>query len=282
MLRSRNYLCLLLFAPVSLIGPTVGCTGKIDSPLLNRPLVIDGDDADWGEARLFLKEIQGSLGLFNDTDYLYLSLGVTEPNLQRQIIARGFTVWLDSEGGKNKTFGIRFPLGIRGREFNLETRGAWGAWRDRGADADQLQTMFERSVERSEVELIGPNPHQKRRLSLESGGPVQLAVTFTDLRLVYEAKVPFSEINALSGAKPDFAKHLGLGLETGKFDFGAMRGQMPGRRGGRGTDGGLGGGMSGGGPFAGGDRRKGSKAGMAPGSRLEALELWTKVRLAAP
>ena len=62
MLRSRNYLCLLLFAPVSLIGPTVGCTGKIDSPLLNRPLVIDGDDADWGEARLFLKEIQGSQG----------------------------------------------------------------------------------------------------------------------------------------------------------------------------------------------------------------------------
>ena len=133
--------------------------------------------------------------------------------------------------------------------------------------------MFERSVERSEVELIGPNPHQKRRISLESGGPVQLAVTFTDLRLVYEAKVPFSEINALSGAKPDFAKNLGLGLETGKFDFGAMRGRMPGRRGGRGISGGLGGGMSGGGPFAGGDRRKGGKAGMAPGSWLSPVRV---------
>jgi hypothetical protein len=92
--------------------------------------VIDGQDGDWGAARLYIKEIQGSLGLINDQDYLYLSMGLTNPTLQRQIMGQGFTLWLDAKEKKNKTFGVHFPLGMQEMMENMD--GGFGGGRGGG------------------------------------------------------------------------------------------------------------------------------------------------------
>ena len=282
MLQCPNYFLTRSIALLWVICSTVGCKGGIASEPLVRLLEIDGDETDWGETRLYLEEIQGSLGIVNDSKHLYLVLGLTDPDLQRLIFARGFTIWLDPKGKKNRTFGIRFPLGLPEEGIRPVERNPMTPPRDRFIGGKQLETMFDRSTGRREFELIGPNPHQKRRLSLESGDPVQLAVAFTNYRLVYEAKIPLSEVYGRNGDQSKPSQTLGLGFETGKFDFAARREQMQGRRGGRGMGGGFGGGGSGRGPFAGGGRRNGNREGIAQGSRLGPLELWTRVKLAAP
>ncbi|NKB71188.1 MAG: hypothetical protein GKR89_29300 [Candidatus Latescibacteria bacterium] len=269
------------------------CGTKIDSQRLDRPIAIDGDDADWAEARLHLKETQGSLGLFNDDDYLYLTVGVTDPTIQRQMIAAGFVLWLDPKGNKNKTYGISFPLGMEalrggGQMDGIGMGGGAGGVPERsgGDTTNRLQALFERALEQGELELIGPTSYQRRRVSLEARSPIQFAATFSGRRLVYEAKIPFSEIYALAGGRPNFDKNLGLGLETKEIDFSAMGQQMRGRRGGGGGGGkgGRGGGGFGGG--MGGGRRGGGSMGGMGGMMQEAmpepLKLWAKVKLATP
>lgn len=109
-----------------------GCGKKLDSRPLDRQIKIDGSDAEWQDARIYLDKIQASLGLLNDRDYLYLSMGLTDPDRQRQVLATGFTVWFDAEGKEGKTFGVRFPLGIRERLESMRS-GAGGMRGMRGS-----------------------------------------------------------------------------------------------------------------------------------------------------
>ena len=56
------------------------------------------------------------IGLQNDSNNLYLLLKAEDRDTQMMIMRGGLTVWLDSKGGKNKKFGIRYPVGMRRRQ----------------------------------------------------------------------------------------------------------------------------------------------------------------------
>ena len=69
----------------------------------------------------FVEKENVSVGFFNDQDYLYVSLISSARYPQRQFMARGFTIWFDPDGGKNKELGIKFPLGMM--EVGMMMRG---------------------------------------------------------------------------------------------------------------------------------------------------------------
>ena len=121
---------------------------------------------------------------------------------------------------------------------------------------------------------------QHRRLGLDEAGPVRLQVSYDKGRLVYESRIPLLEIYSRAGLKPDYQKHLGLGLETPQIDPAALVGRRGGKGGGMG--GGLGGGRRGGmgGGFGGG--RRGGMGGDFGNRQAAPLDLWVKVKLAAP
>ena len=84
-----------------------GCssTAPLQSSFRSDEVAIDGSEADWyGHLRRIEKE-DVSLGVSHDEEFLYVSLLTNEPEVVRQIMARGLVLWLDPEGGKEQEIG---------------------------------------------------------------------------------------------------------------------------------------------------------------------------------
>jgi len=233
---------------------------KLDSRWSPEQINIDGDESDWQGALTYLDGKNVSLGIKNDGEFLYICLVSTDRMLQRQMMMRGLTAWFDPDGGKKKTFGIRFPIGM------IDT-GMMFSGRGRGGDPEGMQEGFSRSL--AELELIWPEEERRTRLPIANAQGITAVIGDRMDKLVYEIKVPLKKSENLPyaiGIRD--GKRLGMGLETEQIDRKAMRERMGrggsggGRRGGRG---GFGGGRSGG-------------AGQRP-QMPERFKLWFSFRL---
>ena len=260
----------LLFA----IGLFAGCGGdKLESRWLDRVITIDGRDTDWQDARVYIEDASMGMGLLNDGEHLYLTLSLSNRQVIAQAMRQGFTVWFDPTGGRNKIFGIRFPLGLTEmnrpeggeRTQRMDSRSMDGRG---GPSPEQIQAMFDRLVEGAEMEIFGPKKDERRRMLFAESREIRLKVSYAYGRLVYELKVLLAPTPLGIGTAP--GKTIGLGFEAPELDMAAMRQQMGDRRGGgiRGDGGMRGGGMRGG----------GMRGGMM--RPPEPFRLWTRIKLA--
>ena len=132
-----------------------GCTKlELTSQWRDGLVAIDGENREWTGATTYLEDNNAAIGLLNDEEYLYVSLLTMDRMLQNQIMRAGFTLWFDPNGGKDKTFGIRFPLGMNSGEMDFLDRGGFGR-----PNFDSLQQVFaESQAELDEVidRVIGP------------------------------------------------------------------------------------------------------------------------------
>jgi len=178
------------------------------------------------------------------------------------MMMRGFTAWFDPDGGKEKTFGIRFPIGM------IDT-GMMFSGRGRDGDPESMREDFSRSL--VELELIWPKEERRTRLPAANAQGIAAAIGDPMDKLVYEIKVPLQKGEDLSYAIGiSDGKHLGMGLETEEIDREAMRERM-----GRGGSGG--GGRGGRGGFGGGGRGRGG-AGQRP-QMPKPFKLWFSFQL---
>jgi hypothetical protein len=228
-----------------------------------RQIVIDGKSDDWSGALSFIEKEQLSLGFFNDQDNLYVCL-VAEGNFTRaQILRGGLTVWFDPEGGKEKKFGIRYPLGGSAREMQMPP------------EMRNPEETNERSPREAmnELEIIRSKKAEPERMELAKAKDNGLEVMATPSSglVVYELKIPLlaKEGQPLGvGAKPGAT--IGIGFETSKPDLSRMQ---------RGRAGGMPGGGMGRPGMGGGFGRRG---GYGMGSNMpEPLKIWTTVQLAS-
>lgn len=207
----------------------------------DRDIVVDGRSMDWLDTLTYVEEFNVSVGITNDTDYLYICAVVENPLVRMQVMRQGLTVWFDPKGGRKKTLGLRFPLGSQGRrerpaEFGEEP------------EIERLQRMFPMSF--NELEILGPNKKQKQRMRKAEAKGIDVAMSFSSGKLVYELKIPLINrsdrpyaINVRPGSS------FGIGIETSprrdmgqspRRKTGGMRRPAGGRNPGMGGRGGMG------------------------------------------
>jgi len=235
----------------------------LESHWKDRQINLDGREGDWLGIRYYLEDLNVSIGLINDAGTLYVSLMTENPMTRMQIMRQGLTVWLDPRGGKDKTLGIRFPLGTQGRLPE-------GGRMDAGEMTDEVareKTMEALQASMTELEILGPGAKVLARMKTEEAVGITVHLSNAGGVLVYELKVPL----ALGEDAP-----YALGVKAGDvigIGFLASKLRM------RGPGGMRGGGMRGGG-------RMPAQVGGMPSAgmgfrRPQALKLWMKVRLAS-
>ncbi len=235
---------------------------------------VDGSGKGWSGALWDLSDDKVSVGAKNDRDYLYLSLMTADRARIFQVLSGGLTWWINSDGGKEKSFGFRFPLAGASRGFMAALRG------NPDDEGNQLPTLDDA---RKEFEVLRGGSHQT--VSVAEGQGVLTRLSYDEGRLVCELRIPLVQSAGhpyAVGNAP--AGNLALGLETGRVEAGGggqrprgEGGESPGEGGGmRGGRGGRGGGMRGGGMRGGGGGARGNAASSGP------LDAWLKVALAAP
>lgn len=235
---------------------------RIESSWKQRDIVIDGIGGDWLGAKYYFEDYALSVGLINDEKYLYVSIITENPMVRAQIMRQGLTVWLDPKGGKNKTFGIQYPLGRQENEQEAERMDPQDVMDE--AAREKMMEKFRAAL--SELEVLGPGEKVMEKLPVEKARGIDVEVRDAAGTFVYELKVPL----AASDDNPyavgvEAGDEVGVGILSPKLEMRRPRGEP-----GMGRPG-MGGGM----PPAGAGMR-----GMGRFSPRQ-LKIWAKVRLAS-
>ena len=251
-----------------------GC-GMIDlkSHWRNRPVIIDGKNSEWGNSLVLLNDKETSIGILNDSDFIYIGLVTTNRNLRSQVVRRGMTFWFDVEGGKDEKFGVHYPLGFDAAPPSTEE----------GVDGENQPSMAQKDLTSDDLEIEGPGKDDHHPMTFAEAGGIEAKYKVANGVLVYELKVPISEKSTSPftvGAKSGTV--IGVGAETSNTKNPPKSSEgISGGGGGRGEGmGGEGGGGYGGG---GGRRHRGSgEGGGKPpsGGQGEPFTMWAKVQLA--
>jgi hypothetical protein len=247
----------LLPAAIILLVSVAGCNGtELNSQWRDREIKIDGLDTEWENTRVYLKDAGASVAVLNDREFVYISFVTAKQQTIRQVMAEGLTLWLDAEGGKDKTFGIRFPLGMAGSRMPRPSPNE--GERDSEEMSETRAELFKRA--NLELEILGPGEDQQQRCRVATLEGIEAKASLSNNTLVYELKVPIAQSDTHPFAiRAEQGQSIGVGIETPEIDRDKMREGMGGGK--------RGGGMRGGGPGF---------------ERPQPLKVWAKVQLAAP
>lgn len=280
-MRIRVISPLFSILPIAAAALISGCgtTMHMASRWHASDIAIDSVSRQWPMTPLEDKET--SVGVLNDSLFVYVGLFTANRNLQRQIMRGGLTVWLDKEGGKGKVFGIRYPVGRD--EF-----GPPEGWppSDSGRAGMRPETP---TGPVGELILYGPRESDQHRMTVAEAQGVEVQTKTVAGHFAYQLKIPLAEDQQhpfAIGGKPGMI--IGVGFQTEKPRRPSRPREGFDGRGGEGGDGegGGGGGMGGFGGFGGRGGMRGGRGGprggmdrSTPWSQPEPLDVWAKVQL---
>lgn len=259
---------------------------KTDSLWLEAAVTVDGDTGDWLGKLSYIEENGISIGVQNDRQNLYICLTTEDPGIRAQVLRAGLTVWFDPDSGKDKSLGIRFPMGTpkparEGGEESKDDRKPVSRLREEGeVSAPREGGRFSPPAPpMRDVLLLGPGEEQERQVAVKDLRGIEVAVDATGTVFVYELKALLQAGDeAMFGIGTSAGATIGFGLEIPESKMDSSRSGMRVGMDGMGRAGRGGGGMRPGGGRVGGNMRPG---GMAP-SRGKAVKMWVTTRLAAP
>jgi hypothetical protein len=281
-----------------------GCgTVNVASKWADNKITVDGVDDEWQSGAYYLKDHNLLLGIKNDDENFYFAMITSDETNIHQILTGGLTLWFDNDGGSDKKFGVRFPLGLKlpgmrpgtnasasglgGEEEGDEFPGtikndsngkgkAPGQGVMPAPDFSQMEASF------SDLEIL--NEKDTSRMSADAARGIAVKMKVINDKLVYEFKIPLKSKDNSYAIDVNKNNEFTLGIETSvsnKKTNDSPGGDMP--------DGGdmPGGGPGGMPPGGGGPGGPGGPGGMPPRGRgfgghfpREALSYWLNVILA--
>jgi hypothetical protein len=269
-----------LILGMALALPSSGCGGgnSLQSGWVDHDVTVDGDLQEWQGHLTLFEDAEVDLGVLNDEEYLYVSIVTASRDVQRQIQMRGLIVWLDPTGDKEKTFGIRYPLGLQTADLgNLDMQGMRERGEPSAEERQRAQELFEETLD--ELEILHSEDHRRRLHTAEATG-IEVRVRPSAASLTYELRIPLEpQEGSEYFVRAEPGQKVSIGIATPEVDREAMMAQFGGR-GGPGREGGR---PGGGGGRMGGGRGRGGGRGMGggPPSPPESIDAWATVQLAS-
>ena len=241
----------------------------------DKDIKIDGRSDDWIGSLTYVDKQNISLGVMNDTDYLYVCLAAEDQAMIRRILRQGMILWFNPEGGKNKTLGIKYPVGrqvMPPEEREMKRPGSEASPQKKRPAAISISNELE-ILQDSKVPIT---------TSIDNLKGIQISLKRSTGLIVYELKIPLK-------ANPDLpfaigtqqGSEIGIGIEVPKMYMTLNRaaGGMSGRGSGTARPGGNMGGR-------GGSMRGGSMGGSSVGmtgqraNMQKGVKIWATVQLA--
>lgn len=249
----------------------VGCgTLELNSDWRDCEITVDGRNDDWLGNMMYFEKENVSLGLLNDENFIYICLIAEDQMIRNQVMGQGFTLWFDPDGGKKKTFGIKFPIGMQPGERQDRRMQPGSVPMKERRDQENLEGLRQaRMKQMAELEILGPGKEKSVRMPVEKAKGIYINVKFSSGMLVYEIKVPLEHSEECPYAVGTKAGNLvGIGLETSKVKRPSKRRGMSGGMGGRGGTGGRGG-------------MEGMRGGNIRPQMPKPLKIWAVIQLAS-
>ncbi len=253
------------------------CTNlQFQSEWKDKNIRIDGRSDDWVGSLTFVDKQNISLGATNDTDFLYICLAAEDQAVISRILRQGMILWFDPEGGKEKTFGIKYPVGRQ------RMQPGEGEMMRPENEADLQKMRRAMMAISNELEIL-QDSRVPIRTSIDKLKGIKISLKRSTGLIVYELKVPLQKNPDLPFAiGAEEGSEIGIGIEVPTMAMNMKR--APGGMGGRGGGMGGRGGSMGGGSMSGRGGSMGGRSSGMTGQRANmqrGLKIWATVQLAS-
>jgi hypothetical protein len=160
--------------------------------------------------------------IFSDDKNIIVEMKTSDIAAQLKIIGRGFTLWLDQNGKKNRKMGIVFPQEQTGNRKPSQQRGRPGGQNSSMSNKweQQLEQLKEQyRLSPKNMTLIGFRDDSSKtdiHTELEESG-IHVSILFdTDDVLNYQAIIPIEKVFTDQKSNDSI---LSIGFESGYFDI---------------------------------------------------------------
>lgn len=201
----------LFFATI--LALLTGCSDqRIQSNWARRSPTIDGSLEEWSSASLVVfEDLQVSVGVGNDTSFLYLAGRIANASLQQMVEQSGVVILLDPDGGHRKDLGIHFPASKAARA-NLNRAEFWDSLTEEQKDKARKQLdEMRRGV--LVIDKRSVDSHVYKPGNVEGFAGV---IAEAQGLVSFEARIPLhieKYFPRFSGVDP--GKKVGIGVELG-------------------------------------------------------------------
>jgi|GEM_PF-4738518 len=204
----RDQYRILLVSTAFLVSVILACSGaKILSTYSTGEIMVDGNFQEWENRLTYLENKEINLGVSNDSTAVYFCITIADQGLRHRVFTQGVTLWIDPDGGRSEVFGIRYPIGLPPalkQQMEPDLRNEpMRAIPDYRKWIDQLPRDLMLLVNGEEQATI-PISGNARDL--------ELALGFTHGNLIYEGKIPFSELGDIPVSELASGTQVGFGL----------------------------------------------------------------------
>jgi len=159
---------------------------KVDVHKVNTEIIIDGQLEEWASEWIQIQEEAIDMAMQHDSEYLYVFLKSSDPETTRNVLSRGLEFWFDTKGRKKETFGFRYPIG-------LMRPGGSRMSRDSSSELQREPIMERLEYMRNDIELLGPEKNQRRRVFLSEMEGLKMHIDLIDRGFVLEIQIPLHE-----------------------------------------------------------------------------------------
>jgi len=226
------------------------------------------------------KDARMLYSIYNDDQYLYVVMSVTDRTIQKKILMGGLTFWMDTIAKKKEQFGITFPrAGSMKNSFAKMNKEQMMQQMQNGGmqqsmNYAELNQKFSNNL--NDMEIVGFNNKKEPEIIFnQNANGINASIQFDEEgTLHYQADIPLKFVfNNPEEYLNNPNKVFSFGFETGAVDMPSMpSGGRPGGMAGGMAGGGMAGGMAGGGMRGGG--MPGGMSGMQELSK--ASRFWVK------
>lgn len=210
------------FAILSVVIAVIACgCGAITflSKWKTHDITIDGIDTEWRGSRYLIDKQYVTIGIMNDSDYLYFRVSTPDRAKQMKISRSGMTVWFDPNNDFKKIVGLKYPLKTERLPFRrMEDREGDASPPDRKPENHAVIDMpsFPDSLA-----IVDGKAESEEVFSIDEarnkGFEAKLAPSDRDL--IYEAKVPLEYIRQFRKKKTTGNKEtIAIGIDIPRAD----------------------------------------------------------------
>lgn len=214
-------------------------------------------------SKQYLEEINASIALRNNAEYLYFILSSSDVLINRKIRTMGLTVWIDNSDKKQKSYGVRYGgKNKSGNDFQIRD----SFWES--LTSEQKKRLEQSHTKMQQMITVIDNGNESQIPPDNPEGPA-VAGAFNEKEYNLIFRIPLAKFEANPNSSQ--LKRVMLGLELGDADrkkqdrMGPPMGGMPG------------GAMRGGGMGRPGGQMRNP---MSKNQRFTHKEIWLKVILA--
>jgi hypothetical protein len=188
---------------------------------LTQPPSIDGALSEWGGSLSYVDNESVAVSVVPTDSLLYVALSTQDKRLIRTVLRDGLIVWVDPTGTQKRTYGIRYPLGLRAQRANQTGPSPHSSGASSASRSQRAMSVFDQ-LSLKELVIIR-NGTTDARIPAQFSSGVRAQAQIDPGALVYELAIPIgassaSQAERQHGMRAAPGSTVGVGLATPEAD----------------------------------------------------------------